>query len=80
MMRLRKRWLVVKAALTQSWHTHRCGSCQAEWWCQGSACELLRPEDQCAACFVVAHDAWLNKPRMVLLHAETSWSAGRGGR
>lgn len=59
MMSIAKRWRVVKAALTQNWHTHQCGSCRAEWWCQGSACELSRTEDECATCFVKAHDQWI---------------------
>jgi hypothetical protein len=48
-MSLRKRLRVLKAALTQEWHEHRCVTCRTVWVCQGSKCRPW-PDDQCATC------------------------------
>lgn len=47
--RIRKRLRVLKAALSESWHEHRCCVCGDVWVCQGRDCRPW-PDDQCAAC------------------------------
>jgi len=47
--RLKKRWRVLKAAITQDWHTHSCRheGCDETWLCMGKECRSMWPENEC---------------------------------
>jgi hypothetical protein len=62
-MTWRKRLRVIKAALTQQWHTHSCEDCDLTWHCQGKACNVW-PVGPCADCQRKAFDSFHNRAQV----------------
>jgi hypothetical protein len=62
--RLRKRLRVLKAALTQEWHEHRCcePDCRQVWVCQGQSCRPW-PDDRCQECDIKAVERFNERQR-----------------
>jgi hypothetical protein len=52
---LKKRWRILRAALQQDWHEHRCRSCRHVWLCQGRNCRPW-PDDECPDCEVAGFE------------------------